>query len=36
MVCFCHPAMVAQKLDDEARVTPEEMAAFLIMALKSW
>jgi len=35
MVCFCHPAMVAQKLDDEARVTPEEMAAFLIMALKS-
>jgi AcrR family transcriptional regulator len=35
MVCFCHPAMVAQKLDDESRVTPEEMAAFLIGALKS-
>jgi AcrR family transcriptional regulator len=35
MVCFCHPAMVAQKLDDESRVTPEEMAAFLIRALKS-
>jgi AcrR family transcriptional regulator len=35
MACFCHPAMVAQKLDDEARATPEEMAAFLIGALKS-
>ena len=35
IICFCHPAMVAQKLDDESRVTPEEMAAFLIGALKS-
>ena len=35
MVCFCHPVVVAQKLDDESRVTPEEMAAFLIGALKS-
>jgi AcrR family transcriptional regulator len=34
LVCFCHPAIVAQKLDDEERVTPEEMAAFLIEALK--
>lgn len=35
IACFCHPVMVAQKLDDESRVTPEEMAAFLIGALKS-
>jgi AcrR family transcriptional regulator len=35
MVCFCHPAMVAQKLEDEQRVSPEEMAAFLIKSLKS-
>lgn len=34
VVCFCHPAMVAQKLQDEERVTPQEMAAFLIEALK--
>lgn len=34
IVCFCHPAMVAQKLQDEERVTPEEMASFLIEALK--
>jgi AcrR family transcriptional regulator len=34
MACFCHPAMVAQKLDDEDRATPEEMAAFLVGALK--
>ena len=35
LVCFCHPVVVAQKLDDEERVQPEEMAAFLIAALKS-
>jgi AcrR family transcriptional regulator len=35
MACFCHPVMVAQKLDDEERVRPEEMTAFLIAALKS-
>jgi AcrR family transcriptional regulator len=35
LVCFCHPVMVAQKLDDEERVRPDEMAAFLIAALKS-
>jgi len=35
LVCFCHPVMVAQKLDDEERVQPQEMAHFLITALKS-
>ena len=35
MCCFCHPVVVAQKLDDEERVRPEEMADFLIKALKS-
>ena len=35
LVCFCHPVMVAQKLDDEERVRPQEMARFLITALKS-
>jgi AcrR family transcriptional regulator len=35
LVCFCHPVMVAQKLDDEERVRPQEMAHFLITALKS-
>jgi len=35
VACFCHPAMVAQKLDDENRVAPQEMAAFLIRALKT-
>jgi AcrR family transcriptional regulator len=35
LACFCHPAMVAQKLDDEDRIRPEEMAAFLIAALKN-
>jgi AcrR family transcriptional regulator len=35
LACFCHPAMVAQKLDDEDRARPEEMAEFLIKALKS-
>ena len=35
LVCFCHPVMVAQKLDDEERVRPREMAHFLITALKS-
>ena len=34
MIAFCHPVMVAQKLDDEERVRPDEMAAFLIGALK--
>lgn len=35
MVCMCHPAMVAQKLDDETRTTPNEMAAFIVKALKA-
>jgi AcrR family transcriptional regulator len=35
LTCFCHPLMVAQKLDDEERVRPQEMAHFLITALKS-
>jgi AcrR family transcriptional regulator len=32
---LCHPVIVAQKLDDEGRVTPEEMARFLINGLKA-
>ena len=35
MVCMCHPVMVAQKLDDETRTTPNEMAAFIVKALKA-
>lgn len=35
MVCFCHPVMVAQKLDDDDRATPDEIAAFIVGALKS-
>jgi AcrR family transcriptional regulator len=35
VVCFCHPIMVAQKLDDENRVSPQQMAAFLVRALKN-
>lgn len=35
MVCMCHPVMVAQKLDDETRTTPVEMAAFIVRALKA-
>lgn len=31
---LCHPVVVAQKLDDEKRVTPQEMAHFLTKALK--
>ena len=34
IACFCHPVIVAQKLDDEDRVRPEEMAAFLLQALE--
>ncbi len=32
---LCHPAIVAQKLEDEDRVTPEEMARFIVRAVKS-
>ncbi len=35
VVTLCHPAMVALKLDEEDRVTPDEMATFLINALKA-
>lgn len=35
MVCFCHPVVVAQKLDDDDRTTPAEMASFIVDALKS-
>jgi AcrR family transcriptional regulator len=35
VMCFCHPVVVAQKMDDESRAQPEEMAALLISALKS-
>ena len=32
---LCHPVIVAQKLDDEERATADEMARFLISALKA-
>ncbi len=32
---LCHPVIVAQKLDDENRVPPAEMAKFLVRALKT-
>lgn len=32
---LCHPAIVAQKLEDEHRARSEEMAKFVIRALKS-
>lgn len=35
IVCLFHPVMVAQKLDDEKRTTPDEMAAFIVNALKA-
>lgn len=34
IACLCHPMIVAQKLDDEERPTPKEMAALVISALK--
>lgn len=34
-VTLCHPEVVALKLDDEARSTPEEIAALIINALKN-
>lgn len=35
IVAFCHPILVAEKADDEDQVRPQEMAAFLLKALKS-
>ena len=35
MACLCHPMIVAQKLDDEDRTTPNEMAAMIVRALKA-
>ena len=35
MACLCHPMIVAQKLDDEERLTPDEMAALIVSALKA-
>jgi AcrR family transcriptional regulator len=35
MATLCHPVIVAQKLDDEERSTPEEIARFIINALKA-
>lgn len=35
MACMCHPVLVAQKLEDETRTTPNEMAAFIVKALKT-
>jgi AcrR family transcriptional regulator len=34
-VTLCHPEVVALKLDDEERATPEEIAALIINALKN-
>jgi AcrR family transcriptional regulator len=34
VMCFCHPVIVAQKMDDETRPRPDEMAALLLMALR--
>jgi AcrR family transcriptional regulator len=34
VVTLCHPALVAVKLDEEDRVTPDEMANYVINALK--
>lgn len=35
MACLCHPIIVAQKLDDEDRTTPNEMAAMIVRSLKA-
>lgn len=35
LVTVCHPLIVAQKLDDEDRATPEELAALVINSLKA-
>ncbi len=35
MAFLCHPALVAQKLDDEQRTTPEEMARYAVASLKA-
>ncbi|NJM35675.1 MAG: TetR/AcrR family transcriptional regulator [Rhodomicrobium sp.] len=35
IVTLCHPSVVAQKLEDEERATPEEMAHFVANALKA-
>ena len=35
LVCLCHPAVVAQKLEDENRAKPDELAAFVIRSLKA-
>jgi AcrR family transcriptional regulator len=35
MAYLCHPEVVAQKLEDENRVGPDEMARFLVTALKA-
>jgi AcrR family transcriptional regulator len=35
MACLCHPMIVAQKLDDEDRPTPNEMTALIVSSLKA-
>ena len=35
MVTFCHPALVALKLDEEDRATPDEIASYIVNALKA-
>jgi AcrR family transcriptional regulator len=35
LVSICHPMIVAQKLDDEKRATPAELAALIIHSLRS-
>lgn len=34
VVAFCHPGLVALKLDEDDRARPEEIAAFIVNALK--
>jgi AcrR family transcriptional regulator len=35
MACICHPTIVAQKLDDEERATPNEIAELIVRSLKA-
>jgi AcrR family transcriptional regulator len=35
MLCCCHPVVVAQKLEDETRATPTEIASLIVNSLKA-
>jgi AcrR family transcriptional regulator len=35
LICVCHPVIVAQKLEDENRARPSEMAALIVHSLKA-